>query len=313
MSLETGNFLRFRSRIDSADGRDVHRTFSGVYYPRWRALYLDEVKEVTGKVKLLTVLPFDAYTNQQGDYYYTADFVVGAPLWFDTKGYSPDSAPKKYVIIAVDDSNLRSKTENGLAPLENTRNLPADVFALLNRVRDAFNARCGELSLKALGRRFRSMDDSGNRLVSRTEFVKALKEVRLQFNEREVEQVFAAFDTNADGQLSYEELITVLRGPMSETRKQLVAQVFALLDSDRDGSISLKELLSKFSAKNHPEVVNGRLTEAQVISAFGSIWDTRDKNGLITFPEFCDYYNGVSASLVTDEEFIATVRSAWKL
>lgn len=34
-----------------------------------------------------------------------------------------------------------------------------------------------------------------------------------------------------------------------------------------------------------------------------SLWDTKDKDGIITLDEFIDYYKDVSASIDTDEYF----------
>ena len=329
-SLVPSDMLRFRCRLESADGKDAHRSFTGVYYPRWRALYVDEIKESLGKVKLTSVLPFDVYLNPQvgdrSDFYYTSDFVLGATLRFDRcdggEGSVADKFPgsldvlKCFVVTHVDDSQLRTQTESGReASLASTlrRDVPSDVVKQLIQVRAAFSARCGELSIKAIGRRFRTMDDSGNRLVSREEFQKCLNEVHLHYSSEEVKRIFDAFDTNQDGQLSYEELLLVMRGPMSDVRKSVVQQAFAKLDADRDGQITIAEIGAKYRAASHPDVVAGHLTEKQVLSAFASVWDSRDRNGIVTFAEFSDYYSGVSAGVDSDEAFVELVRAAWKL
>lgn len=45
---------------------------------------------------------------------------------------------------------------------------------------------------------------------------------------------------------------------------------------------------------------------------FMSLWDTQEKDGIVTFEEFCQYYSDISASCETDEEFEAIMQNAWK-
>ena len=46
---------------------------------------------------------------------------------------------------------------------------------------------------------------------------------------------------------------------------------------------------------------------------FMGLWDTEEKDGIVTLDEFCDYYKDISASCDTDEEFVAVVTAAYKL
>jgi hypothetical protein len=43
------------------------------------------------------------------------------------------------------------------------------------------------------------------------------------------------------------------------------------------------------------------------------MWDTQEKDSIITFDEFCEYYSDVSASIDSDDYFIAMMQSAWKI
>lgn len=42
-------------------------------------------------------------------------------------------------------------------------------------------------------------------------------------------------------------------------------------------------------------------------------WDCQEKDGIVTFDEFCDYYAGVSCSIDTDEYFAEMMKQSWKL
>ena len=44
-----------------------------------------------------------------------------------------------------------------------------------------------------------------------------------------------------------------------------------------------------------------------------SQWDTQEADGIVTFDEFCDYYEGVSCSIDRDDYFELMMKRAWKL
>lgn len=44
-----------------------------------------------------------------------------------------------------------------------------------------------------------------------------------------------------------------------------------------------------------------------------SLWDTQEKDGIVTLSEFEQYYQDVSASIDSDEYFAEMMRAAWKL
>ena len=313
-TLEKANHIKFRCRLDSQDGKDAHRQFSGSYYPRWRALYLDEIRMIGNKLHTFPVFDFEVLYKTDGDYFYTADFVEGGVLHFGPLQKGRDQVPRKFIITFADQTKCSVSTE-GMTAFLIDKKISDKVVAKVLEVRDAFiqRAGCVELGLKDAGRRFRIIDDSGNRKIIKEEFTKALRDVGLQFDSATTAAVFGAFDQDDDGSISFEEFISIMRGPMTERRKQIVQLAFCKVDHDGDGIITLHDLQVKFDAKRHPAVVSGELSEQQVLQGFLACWDTRDKNGQVTFAEFCDYYNGVSASVDSDEEFEVIVNNAWRL
>ena len=314
-SLQRGNFLKFRCRLDSSDGKDVHREFSGVYYPRFRAMYLDECREIVGvrgqiSVKMFPQFPFDVYLKPDEEYYFTDDFYPGAKINFGTTRSSRDKGAKTFTVIDCDSALLQTPTAS-VKQYFADKNLPDDVVDNMMKVHHAGGSV--ELGVKAIGRRFRIIDDNGDRKVDKHEFQKAVSEVHVDLSLGEIDRVFKGFDANSDGVISLEELLSVLRGPMSEARKQVVAAAFRKIDYNQDGKITLHDLQVKYKAARHPEVLAGNMTEQQVYNSFLTGWDTRDANGIVTYAEFQDYYNGVSCSIDDDEMFIMTLISAWDL
>jgi len=319
--LEAQNQVKFRCRLDSQDGKDAHRDFSGVYYPRWRGLYLDEIKLVLGTYKTIPMFAFDVYLHidpktDDDNYYFTDDFKPGEVLSLGRTKSSREKAPKRYIITEVDESSLFTPTESVRNFYKNDRDLPDQVVEDIIAVRDAYISRAGgaaELGIKDLGRRFRTLDSTGDRKVSPKEFAQSLKDVQVEMPASRIQAVFTALDSSKDGYISYEELLEVMRGPMSERRKRAVQIVFRKLDTDGSGTITLQEIRCKYNADGHPDVKRGNMTTDQVMMGFLGTWDTRDKNGIVTFAEFCDYYNGVSAVVDEDELFEAILFSSWRV
>lgn len=85
------------------------------------------------------------------------------------------------------------------------------------------------------------------------------------------------------------------------------------LDVNKDGLVKLDDIAKIYDASQHPDVLQGRKTPEQVFREFMTLWDTQDKDGIVTFAEFCDYYSDVSASIDRDDYFALMMTNAWKL
>ncbi len=319
-TLVKPNYLKFRCHLDSCIGKDAHREFSGVYYPRFRAMYLDEVRTIVGvrglpTVKLFPQFPFDVYLTPTDEYFFTNDFYPGAKISFGQTRSARDKAAKTFVVVEVDTTKLDTPTQGIRVELEK-RKLPKNVIENLMKIREGFiHAAEGsiEKGVKAAGRHFRHIDDSGDRKVDAHEFQKALAEVHVDFSIGEIEEMFNAFDPKSHGVLSFESLLNVLRGEMSEARKEAVAAAFRKVDYTQKGKVTLHDLEVKYCADRQPEVLGGLLTPEQVLHGFLSGWDTHHKNGIISYAEFQDYYHGVSATVQDDRDFLSIVGTAWNL
>lgn len=100
---------------------------------------------------------------------------------------------------------------------------------------------------------------------------------------------------------------------MSQAREAVIAAAFTKLDRSGDGVVTVDDLRGVYSGCAHPKVRSGEWTEEEVLRRFLDNFDSSEKDGQVTLAEFQDYYSGVSASVDTDEEFVAMVTSAWHL
>ena len=177
----------------------------------------------------------------------------------------------------------------------------------------------GRGGLISLNKQFKQFDENNSKTLDYDEFSHALKEYQINLEDDEILKLFNQFDQNGNGIIEYEEFIREVRGPMNEKRKAVVTQAFNKLDIDKSGFIDMNEVKHSYSAKNNPDVRQGKKTEEEVYSEF---MDTFKANHLlksgprskrITFEEFLDYYNNISMSIKDDDQFVFLVQNAWKL
>lgn len=299
-------------------GTDVHRTFVGAYYPRWRGMYLDEARPILGGVKLFRTFPFDVYTKENGEAFFTADFVEGQSFVLGDPQNERDVAARTFYITFVDLSQLTVFTEGTLRGGTVSSAAPSGgPLADLRSIRDGFVRIAGgvpELAYKALGRYFREVDFNGRRTVGRTALQKCAAAAGVELTAERVNAIFSAMPANAEGCIDYEAIMDVLRGPLSLRRQTAIRDLFRKLDFDNDGFLKLRELAARYNPNNSPFVLDGTLTADQMQRVFmASTWDNTQHAGVVSSAEFIDYYNGVSVAADSDEAFEGTIKATWKL
>eukprot|EP01064_Diplonema_japonicum_P034988 TRINITY_DN7414_c0_g2_i1.p1 TRINITY_DN7414_c0_g2~~TRINITY_DN7414_c0_g2_i1.p1 ORF type:complete len:360 (+),score=86.02 TRINITY_DN7414_c0_g2_i1:23-1081(+) len=310
--------LKFRARLDTSDGIDVHREFSGAYMPRFRSLYINEIKD-TQKLgmKGVSLVPFvqeDVHLKSDGDYFYTDDFEIGMKL-----SLGPGKAPKDlqarktFVITDVDKTELKYTTTTSKQPAKNKEG-PMEI--VLEKLRAAIRKRNnGKISLKAIGRHFKNVDRNGDRTLDRDEFDRVLDHCGLSadLSETDINTLITVFDKDKNGLISFNEFLEGVRGPMSEHRSMCVAAAFKKIDYNQDGILTLEDVRQFYCPKYHPKVLSGEASPDEILAKFLDRFDTKVKDGVVSYPEFSDYYSGVSANIDDDDHFIFMMERAWNL
>nr|XP_020739414.1 calcyphosin isoform X2 [Odocoileus virginianus texanus] len=216
---------------------------------------------------------------------------------------------------------------------------------------EKLRAQClsrGASGIQGVARFFRRLDRDGSHSLDVGELQRGLAELGLVLDAAETEGVCRRWDRDGSGTLDLEEFLRALRvswgcrtllgpslsvwrprgasvlrtpqlpqhppqPPMSQAREAVIAAAFAKLDRSGDGVVTVDDLRGVYSGRAHPKVRSGEWTEEQVLRRFLDNFDSSEKDGQVTLAEFQDYYSGVSASMDTDEEFVAMMTSAWRL
>lgn len=163
-------------------------------------------------------------------------------------------------------------------------------------------------------------DNNNNKKLDWTEFSKVFHDYRLQVSEQELKILFETFDVDHDGHTSFDEFIRNVVGEMNDFRRNIVWQAFRKLDKDGSGEIEKNDITGVYDASHHPEVREGKKTEEDVLTDFldtfeihSSLLHPGDYNHKVTFDEFCEYYNNISANIDNDQYFELMITNAWKL
>ena len=174
--------------------------------------------------------------------------------------------------------------------------------------------RCGEKAgIKGLQRTLSIMDDNGDKRLSKDELKYGLRDYGIDLNLRELDEIFLAFDRDRNGFIDVTEFLVGVRGELNDRRKEMIGLAFNILDTDRSGFITVEEIKDKYDVSQDPKVISGEKTEEEVLHTFLDQWDRGDKDGIVTYDEFEDYYKEISASIDGDDYFELMMRNAWRI
>ena len=189
----------------------------------------------------------------------------------------------------------------------------AGVNFLITKMKTQLKAH-GAHGFLGLQRKFRIMDDDGNKQISLAEFKKGCKELKLSLSESELRVLFDHFDQDRSNGISFDEFIQGVRDPLTQRRRTLVEMAFARIDLDGNGHVDVGEIAQMYDASKHPEVIAGRKTPDQVFREFLDNFDVGgEKDGKCTRQEFENYYTNLGANIDNEDYFELMIRNAWHL
>lgn len=187
-----------------------------------------------------------------------------------------------------------------------------EVEPILEKVKEQLKSRGAE-SIGALGRAFKVMDDNGDRKLSKDDMYYGLTDYGCDITQGECATLYTFWDKNGDGVINFDEFLIGLRGEMNEVRKAVCDKAYEKMDSTGDGQVSMEDVRKTYNVDSHPKFQSGEMTADQIFAQFMGRMGDGDGDGNISKQEWYDYYNGISASVDNDEEFVLILTNAWKL
>merc|ERR1719263_1164304 len=99
-------------------------------------------------------------------------------------------------------------------------------------------------------------------------------------------------------------------------------KAYKIMDKDRSGQLDINDIRQTYNAKQHPDVKAGKKTEDEILCEFLDTFEDHfcdmqgnadSRDGVITEPEWCEYYNNVSMSIYDDAYFELMMNNTWNL
>ena len=173
----------------------------------------------------------------------------------------------------------------------------------------------GGFGIRSLKVHFRRMDENGNGKLDKEEFSRALEAFGLFPTKPQLTDLMNYYDIDKDGNITYEEFLRGLRDPLNKRRLGLVNKAFNIMDKDNSGKITVKDIKGIFNVSENEDFLEGRKTANEVLEDFLNGFDGARGNsdGVITKPEFIDYYTDLSATIPEDEYFVRMMESVWQV
>ena len=164
------------------------------------------------------------------------------------------------------------------------------------------------------------MDDDGSGALSLSEFRKGVRDFQVEIDEKDIDGLFKAFDTDGCGTIRYDEFVRVVVGPMNQFRTQLVQKVFNMIDFNGDGVLNIQDIKHRFDPAKHPDVKSNKKSEEEVLTEFLETFEQHhniasgyQSDGQVTLEEFVEYYTNISSAIDSDAYFDLMLSNAWNL
>jgi len=178
----------------------------------------------------------------------------------------------------------------------------------------------GARGIIGLQRVFKIMDDDCSRTLSPYEFGKACKDFKMGIPEENFPMLFDSFDTNRDGTLNIDEFLMSIRGEINPARTAMVEQAFRKIDTDNSGFFGIEDIRDIYKANRHPDVLQGKRTEHQVLLEFLETFEAHHNlksneqaDGKVSVEEFIEYYRNISCGIDDDEYFALMINNSWNV
>lgn len=142
-----------------------------------------------------------------------------------------------------------------------------------------------------LANTFKLMDTNRSQYLDIKEFESCLNKIGFFMSKVETQAIFKVFDKNGDKSIDMNEFLNALKDPLNKRRLAMVRKCFNYMDKDNSGVITKSDIKDLYTANWHPDVLEGKKTEDQILLEYLSNFEgtSGNRDGEVTWNEFLGY------------------------
>ena len=121
------------------------------------------------------------------------------------------------------------------------------------------------------------------------------------------------YDIDGDGNISFDEFLRGLREPLTARRLNMVKKAFQIMDKDGSGKVTVNDIYQVYDVTRNKDFIEGKKSREEILNDFLAGFEgvKGNRDGIITWEEWQDYYTDLSMSIVDDIYFIRMMESVW--
>lgn len=121
------------------------------------------------------------------------------------------------------------------------------------------------------------------------------------------------YDIDGDGSISFDEFLRGLREPLTARRLNMVKKAFQIMDKDGSGKVTVNDIYQVYDVTRNKDFIEGKKSREEILNDFLAGFEgvKGNRDGIITWEEWQDYYTDLSMRIVDDTYFVRMMESVW--
>ena len=210
-------------------------------------------------------------------------------------------------------NNVSNQSIYNSNPVINT-NEDFVVFNILEKLKTNLKT-FGRKSLLSLIKNFKCYDN-GTKFVNKYDFIKVIRDFRLNLTASEIEKLFEFYVTEKRKMLiNYEEFINLICLPLSDSRKNLLLEIFEeiLFLGKDEQNLELEILKTVYNPLNNifgndPDQIYTEFIECIELYHFNY---KKKRNNLFSLEEFFEFYRYIGFVVENDQQFEKLIKAEY--
>ena len=230
--------------------------------------------------------------------------------------------------LSTDNTSLNSITSNNNIIAQNNNaegktteeQMKEIIIKSLNKLKNTLIVR-GSHSLFSFQRKLSLYDLNHQGLISFDNFLNIVKAYTMNLSPDEIQIIFDIFDKYKTGLINYNELIKTIVGQISPQRQTIIQKAFDYFNKDNNGKVSINDI-KLFDSRRHPDVINGKKTEGEVLGEFLDIIESYREylgnlrgiyDNSLSKEDFIEFFNEIGIGFDDDKIFEFMIFNCWNL